>query len=130
MTSYRLPLHMQPFDKLNDRSYGNTGTPITMDMGGWNIFYMRDGIEQRSFLKEGTLLNTVAVFNSLERTSGFDTPLRIERLDIFGNHTDTWTMEGRYGVPHHVTSKSRTRGNSRRRHNRSRATTAYMRRYK
>jgi len=121
---------MTSYSKLNDRSYGNTGTPITMDMGGWNIFYMRDGIEQRSFLKEGTLLNTVAVFNSLDRTSGFDTPLRIERLDIFGNHTDTWTMDGRYSVPCHVISKSRTRGNSRRRHNRSRATTAYMRRYK
>ena len=83
-----------------------------------------------SFLKESTLLQAVAVFNTLERTTGFDTPLRIERIDTFVNHTDTWTMDGRYGVPRHVTSKRRTRGNSRRRHNRSRATSAYMRRYK
>ena len=88
------------------KTYGNTGTPITMDMGGWNISYREPicGGNRMAFLKEATLLQAVAVFNTLERTSGFDTPLRIERLDIFGNHTDTWTMDGRYDVPRHTIS--------------------------
>ena len=83
------------------KTYGNTGTPITMDMGGWNISYREPicGGNRKAFLKEATLLQAVAVFNTLERTSGFDTPLRIERFDTFGNHTDTWTMDGRYDVP-------------------------------
>jgi hypothetical protein len=25
-------------------------------------------------------------------------------MDVFGNHTDTWTMDGRYGVPRHTIS--------------------------
>ena len=72
-----------------------------MDMGGWNIYYCEPhcGGNRMAFLKESTLLQAVAVFNTLERTSGFDTPLRIERMDVFGNHTDTWTMDGRYDVP-------------------------------
>ena len=45
------------------------------------------------------MLNAVAEFNTLERTSGFDTPLRIERMDIFGNKTHVWTLDGRYAVP-------------------------------
>ena len=88
------------------KSYGNTGTPITMDMGGWNIYY-REPIcrgNRMAFHKTDTLLNAVAEFNTIQRTSGFDTPLRIERMDVFGNHTDTWTMDGRYGVPRHTIS--------------------------
>ena len=88
------------------KSYGNTGTPITMDMGGFNIQY-RDphcGGNRASFHKTDTMLNAVAEFNTLERTSGFDTPLRIERMDIFGNKTHTWTMDGRYSVPRLIQS--------------------------
>jgi len=88
------------------KSYGNTGTPITMDMGGWNIYYREPhcGGNRMAFHKTATLLQAVAEFNTIERTSGFDTPLRIERMDVFGNHTDTWTMDGRYGVPRHTIS--------------------------
>jgi len=83
------------------KSYGNTGTPITMDMGGFNIQYREPhcGGNRASFHKTDTMLNAVAEFNTLERTSGFDTPLRIERMDIFGNKTHVWTMDGRYSVP-------------------------------
>ena len=72
-----------------------------MEMGGFRISYREPicGGNRVSFLKESTVLQAVAVFNTLERTSGFDTPLRVERIDTFGNHTDTWTMDGRYGVP-------------------------------
>ena len=83
------------------RSYGNTGTPITMDMGCFKIYYREPhcGGNRVSIHKTSTMLNAVAEFNTLERTSGFDTPLRIERYDTFGNHSHTWTMDARYAVP-------------------------------
>ena len=82
-------------------SYGHGVSPITMDMGCFKIFYREPilGGNRQSIHKTSTMLNAVAEFNTLERTSGFDTPLRIERYDIFGNHSDTWTMDGRYDVP-------------------------------
>ena len=87
------------------KSYGNTGTPITMNMGGWRIIYNKDGEIKSSFFCEATLMNAVAVFNSLDSTTGFDAgTLTIDRIDTFGNLTDTYTMEGRYGVPHNVRS--------------------------
>ena len=92
---------MNPRTGLTGQSYGNTGTPITMDMGGFYIYYREPicGGNRQSFHKTSTMLQAVAEFNTLETTSGFDTPLRIERHDIFGNHTDTWTMDGRNDVP-------------------------------
>ena len=83
------------------KSYGNTGTPITMDMGGFHIFYREPicGGSRTSFLKESTLISAMAVFNAMESTSGFDTPITVERRDVFGNMTHRWNMDGRYGVP-------------------------------
>ena len=88
------------------KSYGNTGTPITMDMGGFEILYREPicGGNRRSFHKTDTMLNAVAEFNTLEHTSmsdgkPFATPLTIERLDVFGNMTHRWNMDGRYAVP-------------------------------
>ena len=78
-----------------------------MDMGGFNIQYREPilGGNRASFHKTSTMLQAVAEFNTLERTSltpeglSFDTPLRIERNDIFGNRTHVWTMDSRYDVP-------------------------------
>ena len=83
------------------RSYGNTGTPITMDMGCFKIYYREPhcGGNRVSIHKTSPMLNAVAEFNTLETTSGFDTPLRIERYDTFGTHSHTWTMDARYAVP-------------------------------
>ena len=71
------------------------------------MIYYREPIlggNRQSFHKTSTMLNAVAEFNTLEHTSmsegkPFETPLRIERFDTFGNHTHTWTMDGRYSVP-------------------------------
>ncbi len=92
-------------DQHNDKLYGNTGTPITMDMGGFEISYREPilGGNRVSFHKTSTMLNAVAEFNTLERTSGFDTPLSIKRIGMNGQMTDRWTMDGRYSVPRHVT---------------------------
>jgi hypothetical protein len=92
-------------DVYTDRLYGNTGTPITMDMGGFEISYREPicGGNRVSFFKTRTMLQAVAEFNTLERTSGFDTPMSIKRIGINGEMTDRWTMQGRYDVPQHVT---------------------------
>ena len=88
------------------KSYGNTGTPITMNMGGWRITYHKDGeVQIPALFCEATLMNAVAVFNTLDSTTGFDAgTLTIDRIDTFGNLTDTFTQEGRYGIPHNVRS--------------------------
>jgi hypothetical protein len=72
--------------------------------GGWRIRYTKDGSSDVAFLVERTLLGAVAVFNTLDRTSGFDTDLTIERVGTYGDVTNTWVMAGRYGVPMEVTS--------------------------
>ena len=88
------------------KSYGNTGTPITMDMGGFHIFYREpiNGGSRRSFHKTRTLMDAVAEFNTIEHLSmsegkPFATPLSIERHDTVGNMTHRWNMDGRYSVP-------------------------------
>ena len=85
------------------KTYGHGVSPITMDLGGWRITYHKAGQVDVAFMKERTLMNAVAVFNSLDRTTGFDAgTLTIDRIDTFGNLTDTYTQEGRYGVPRRV----------------------------
>ena len=69
---------------------------------GWRIHYTKDGSSDVAFLVERTLLDAVAVFNTLGRTSGFDTDLTIERVGTYGEVTNTWVMAGRYGVPKEV----------------------------
>ena len=88
------------------KSYGHGVSPITMDMGGFHIFYREpiNGGARRSFHKTDTMLNAVAEFNTLQRTSlsegrPFPTPLTVERYDVFGNMTHRWNMDGRYSVP-------------------------------
>ena len=114
------------------KSYGNTGTPITMNMGGWRITYHKDGeVQIPALFCEATLMNAVAVFNSLDSTTGFDAgTLTIDRIDTFGNLTDTWTQEGRYGTPYPVMlmSSFRENLNTGRNHNTRRRTRAYKRR--
>ena len=89
-------------------SYGHGTSPITMDMGCFKIFYREPhcGGNRQSIHKTRTMLSAVAEFNTNERTSvsspdgaAFDTPLRIERIDTFGNRTHVWTMDGRYDSP-------------------------------
>ena len=73
---------------------------LIIDKGCFKI-YFRDPIStgNRLFLstRTATVMDAVAEFNLIK--GGFDTPLRIERFDVFGNLTHTFTMDGRYGVP-------------------------------
>ena len=78
--------------------------------GGWRITYHKDGEVKHGMFVERTLSDAVHVFNSLDHTTGFNAgTLTIDRIDTFGNLTDTFTQEGRYAVPHNVKSLSRIR---------------------
>ena len=73
---------------------------LITDNGCFKIFYREPELGgNRIFLstRTATVMDAVAEFNLIK--GGFDTPLRIERFDTFGNLTDTFTMDGRYGVP-------------------------------
>ena len=73
---------------------------LIIDEGCFKIYYRDpDTTGNRLFLstRTATVMDAVAEFNLIK--GGFDTPLRIERFDVFGNLTDTFTMDGRYGVP-------------------------------
>jgi hypothetical protein len=74
---------------------------LLVDQGGWHIDYREPilGGHRASFHKVATLSQAVAEFNTLERTSGFDTPLRITRVDTLGDKTHVYTQDGRYSVP-------------------------------
>ena len=74
---------------------------LLVDQGGWHIEYREPilGGHRASFHKTDTLSNAVAEFNTLERTSGFDTPLRITRVGTLGEKTHVFTQQGRYDVP-------------------------------
>ncbi len=55
----------------------------------------------RMFLaKTRTLMDAIASFNL--HKGGFDTPLRVKRINVDGLHTHTWTLDGRYSVPRQV----------------------------
>ena len=75
---------------------------LLTDKGGWWITYAHPekGLS-RSFLKERTLLNAMAVFNSLDMTTGFKIigDIIVDRINIDGALTDTFLMDGRYARP-------------------------------
>ncbi|SVD19090.1 uncharacterized protein METZ01_LOCUS371944 [marine metagenome] len=55
----------------------------------------------RKFLaKTRTLMDAIASFNL--HKGGFDTPLRVKRINVDGLHTHTRTLDGRYSVPRQV----------------------------
>jgi hypothetical protein len=81
---------------------------MLIDEGCFKISYREPicGGNRQSIHKTRTMLSAVAEFNCLEATSissidgaHFDTPLRIERFNTTGVHTDTWIMDGRYAIP-------------------------------
>ena len=95
---------------------------LMIDQGGWHIDYREPilGGHRASFHKVGTLSQAVAEFNTLERTSGFDTPLRITRVDTLGEKTHVYTQDGRYSVPRLVGGTHADHYVASRRHNRIR----------
>ena len=99
---------------------------LLTDKGGWWIAYAHpDKGLTRSFLKEKTLMSAMAVFNSLDSTTGFKIigDIIVDRFNIDGALTDTFVMAGRYGTPQRIgpripNAESRYDRNERRRYRR------------
>ena len=68
----------------------------------WTIEYRRDGIERKTTVYVSTLMTALALFNGTEATSGFDTPLRMTYGYPINGTRYTFTLDGRYAVPHRV----------------------------
>ena len=77
------------------KSYGNgSGTPITMDMGGFYCYYRNNlGGARTAFFKVSD--HNEARDEVLNMYGGeIDiSPLKVERIDTFGNHTHTYYTE-------------------------------------
>ena len=82
-------------------SYG-----IMLDRGMFKVSYREphSGGNRLYQLKVGTLMDAVACFNL--HKGGFDTPLSVERIDISGEMTHRWNLDGRYSVPRLVGGSS------------------------
>ena len=91
------------------KSYGNTGTPITMDLGIFKVFYREPncGGNRIYLAKVATLMDAVASFNL--HKGGFNTPLTVERIDMTGEMSHRWNLDGRYSVPRLVGGSSTER---------------------
>ena len=82
-------------------SYG-----IMLDRGMFKVSYREphSGGNRLYQVKVGTLMDAVASFNL--HVGGFDTPLSVERIDISGEMTHRWNLDGRYSVPRLVGGSS------------------------
>ena len=76
------------------KSYGNTGTPITMDMGGFYCYYRNNlGGARTAFFKVSTHNEARNEVLNMYGGNIDESPLKVERIDTFGNHTHTWYSE-------------------------------------
>ena len=82
-------------------SYG-----IMLDRGMFKVSYREphSGGNRIYQAKVATLMDAVASFNL--HVGGFDTPLSVERIDISGEMTHRWNLDGRYSVPRLVGGSS------------------------
>ena len=77
-----------------------------LDRGMFKVSYREphSGGNRLYQVKVGTLMDAVASFNL--HVGGFDTPLSVERIDISGEMTHRWNLDGRYSVPRLVGGSS------------------------
>ena len=82
---------------------------LLTDKGMWRVMYAHPtkGL-MTSQLKERTLMNAMAAFNTLDMTTGFKIigDIIVDRIDTSGVLTDTFIMTGRYGVPKRIGPRS------------------------
>ena len=76
------------------KSYGNTGTPITMDMGGFYCYYRNNlGGARTAFFKVSDHNEARNEVLNMYGGNIDESPLKVERHDVFGNHTHTYYSE-------------------------------------
>ena len=76
------------------RSYGNGSSPITIDMGGFYVYYRNHlGGARKAFHKVADHNEARNETINLHGGEIDISPVKVERIDIFGNHTHTWYSE-------------------------------------
>ena len=69
----------------------------------WTIEYRNiAGSPRKTVVYASTLMTALALFNGNEKTSGFDTPLRMTYGYAVNGQTYTFTLDGRYDVPRRI----------------------------
>ena len=68
----------------------------------WTIEFLKDGSHQETVVYEAKLMDALAVFNTQEATSGFNTPIRMTYSLGVNGQTYRFELDGRYGVPRRI----------------------------
>ena len=78
------------------KSWGNvaTGCPITMDLGGFYCYYRNNlGGARKAFFKATNQHEAHQSVLDMHGGNIDESPLKVERIDTFGNHTHTYYTE-------------------------------------
>ena len=68
----------------------------------WTIEFLKDGIGHEAIVYEAKLMDALAVFNTQEATSGFNTPITMTYSYGVNGTTYRFELDGRYGVPRRI----------------------------
>ena len=68
----------------------------------WTIEFLKDGSHQETVVYEAKLMDALAVFNTQEATSGFNTPITMTYSYGVNGVTYRFELDGRYGVPRRI----------------------------
>ena len=70
----------------------------------WTLQYREPlcGGNRISVIHESKLMDALAIFNTQESTSGFDTPIRATYSYGVNGQSYTFTLQGRYDVPRRI----------------------------
>ena len=68
----------------------------------WTIEYTKDGRDRKTTVEASSLMTALALFNANEKTSGFDTPLRMTYSYGVNGKSYIFTLDGRYAVPRRI----------------------------
>ena len=68
----------------------------------WTIEFLKDGSQHETVVYEAKLMDALAVFNTQEATSGFNTPIRMTYSYGVNGQAYIFELDGRYGVPRRI----------------------------
>jgi len=78
------------------KSWGNVAKdcPITMDLGGFYCYYRNNlGGARKAFFKSADHIEAHYAVLDMYGGNIDESPLKVERIDTFGNHTHTYYTE-------------------------------------
>ncbi len=68
----------------------------------WTIEFLKDGSQHEAIVYEATLMDALAVFNTQEATSGFNTPITMTYSYGVNGRSYIFELDGRDGVPRRI----------------------------